>query len=78
MWALCLDEAVLYGTLGQNSNYSQEREVRIGKGLSPANHALSVEQFTEVVNYNYPSSLFFFLREAIRSMSANCITAITM
>ena len=48
-----------------------EASLRPRKGLSVQSHQVCIEQFAEVINYNYPSAWFPYVQESTRRLKAN-------
>lgn len=54
-----------------------EANLRPRKGLSAQSHQICIDNFTEVINYNYPVAWFSYIQESIRRLKAN-LQGVTM
>lgn len=48
-----------------------EAGLRPKKGLSVQNHGLCIDQFAEVINYNYPVAWFNYMQESVHRLKSN-------
>ena len=62
-------------SMGRSDNNSAQNRIeanlRPRKGLSVQSHQICIDQFAEVINYNYPVAWFHYVQECNRRLKAN-------